>query len=340
MSNEIPTIQASATLFAIVLGGTDSLLNIHLNNGFKFEKINIFDSPFKDKYVNASGQLLGNYCFCQLPPSSKNQAHFICLTKSDNVPCSIMAFTLNEMHSLNLFSATMDEWKKLQEKYIRELLSIMRLFKEGNIEISNVFYRFDGRYRVNRLHLNSECQHADKGEVFDNFYELTDSEAAELNQIIVNNVYCLDILKNVIDKFEVGCKEFRNELAFKELITVGETLFLNYNSHDNAAKKAKLANRLAAWIGKNDLEVKSIHDDMVTYYEYRSDDTHESTNDAITATNRKKLREYMRAALKKYIAQINIEKQSNPTCDFHFIRQKIVSNIINDVSDYQSRGIL
>ncbi len=26
MSNEIPTIQASATLFAIVLGGTDSLL--------------------------------------------------------------------------------------------------------------------------------------------------------------------------------------------------------------------------------------------------------------------------------------------------------------------------
>ena len=105
-------------------------------------------------------------------------------------------------------------------------------------------------------------------------------------------------------------------------------------------KKAKLANRLAAWIGKNDLEVKSIHDDMVTYYEYRSDDTHESTNDAITATNRKKLREYMRAALKKYIAQINIEKQSNPTCDFHFIRQKIVSNIINDVSDYQSRGIL
>ncbi len=60
----------------------------------------------------------------------------------------------------------------------------MRLFKEGNIEISNVFYRFDGRYRVNGLHLNSECQHVDKGEVFDNFYELTDSEAAELNQII------------------------------------------------------------------------------------------------------------------------------------------------------------
>ena len=35
MSNEFPTIQAAATLFAIVLGGTDSLLNIQLKNGFK-----------------------------------------------------------------------------------------------------------------------------------------------------------------------------------------------------------------------------------------------------------------------------------------------------------------
>ena len=114
MSNEIPTIQASATLFAIVLGGTDSLLNIHLNNGFKFEKINIFDSPFKDKYVNASGQLLGNYCFCQLPPSSENQAHFICLTKNDNVPCSIMAFTLNQL--LQLFHALLGGFHSLPDR--------------------------------------------------------------------------------------------------------------------------------------------------------------------------------------------------------------------------------
>ena len=295
---------------------------------------------YKDKYVNANGQLLSGYCFCQIPPISENQAFFICLTKSDNIPCSVKAFTIEEMQSLNIFSATMEEWKNTQEKYIRETLSVMRLFKDGNIEIPNVVYHFEGSYLINKIHLNSECQHADKGEVFDNLYELTDKELTELNQIIANDVYCFDLLKNVIDKFELGCKEFREELAFKELITVGEVLFLNYNSHDNAAKKEKLSNRLSAWIGKDDIEVRNIHDDIITYYKYRSDDTHEAINGEITSTNRKKLREYIRTALKKYVNRINIEKQNNPSCDFQSIRQKVVSEIVSDVSDYQARGTL
>lgn len=340
MRCEYPKIQATATLFAIVLGGTDSLLEVRLKNGFAFSRINIFESDFRDKYVNANGQLIGTYCFSQLPPISDEKAHFICLTKTENIPCSIEAFTIGEMQSQHIFNTTMEKWQEEQDEYIRKILSVFRIFKDGNIEIPNVCFRFNGSYMINHLCLKSELQHMDKGEVINNFYELTDTETVDINNIIANDLYCFDLLKNAIEKFEIGCKEFRDELAFKELITVGEVLFLNYNSNDGAAKKEKLSNRLSVWVGENDLEVMTIHNDIIDYYKYRSDDTHEAENSDITERNRKKLREYIRKALKKYICRINLERQSDSTIGFYLIRKKVVLEILTVVSNYQSRGIL
>jgi len=76
----------SADLLAVVLGGTDSLLQIELANGFCFEKINLANSPFRDKDINSKGKPFDKYCFSEVQPASEDEVDFICLTKQENFP--------------------------------------------------------------------------------------------------------------------------------------------------------------------------------------------------------------------------------------------------------------
>lgn len=346
MNNKLSShVAASAELLGVILGGTDSLLKLKLQNSFKFEKINLLESKFKDKLIMPNGSVNLLYSFNQLPPITKEKINFICITKKATVPCPINAFSIDQIigrGNREIFNHAMEVYKEEQENYISKLLTILRLYKDGNIEIPSTFYWFEGRYAINQLKFSIDCIHSDCQTVFDNYYTIEESECEELNCIIKDNMFPIKLLEIPINKFEIGCKELRDEIAFKELITTNEVLFIGHNSKDKCenGKKEKLSNRMSVWIATNDQELQLIHDEIMSFYKYRSSDTHEANSLNITPENTKKLREYTRRALKKYFKRTIDEQSMNINITFNEIKYKIVSEIISVVSHYKLTGLL
>lgn len=108
-------------VYSIILGGTDSLLNVKLPDGYEFIRLRTNGTCINERIRGLDGKLLVQYYTSNIG-DSVDDPEFICIYKYSKIENNI------QQHKEKAF------------KEIEKIISLLQIFKEGYISFYNVFY--------------------------------------------------------------------------------------------------------------------------------------------------------------------------------------------------------
>jgi hypothetical protein len=179
-----------------------------------------------------------------------------------------------------------------KNNYLSQIISAMRLFKEGDISLS-LEYRF---YCINGIpHLqsmgkafgyHSRCRYRLKNEDFPKLQELIES---------VNLPFKNNFLKLAFENFQLSYYTNHIQLQFLTLMNCMEVLF---HPSNRGELRYRISRNVAVLLGKNMEDSKMIYKEMKNFYDERSNIVHRGKGD-INLSDVLKLRYYARESIKR-----------------------------------------
>ena len=288
-------------IYCIVLGGTDSLLNVLLPKGYEFRKIRANETRIHKKIKNLEGNLLPQYYPSNLTHNTQ-QPEFICIYKRDEV------------------SEDVRSYKEQVFREIEKIISLLQIYKQKYISLYNVFYSMPNKTDLTTL---IDCNGIIVG---DKFY-VTKEEIVELQ-----NFLCLE--DTIYSRLEVVISNYFNSTKFIDcfmqlqyLVTLGELLVLKKDK----GKKEAFSKRLALLTEFTEEGRKETYQNLCNIYKLRSDWVHDGKSEGIDLTQVIKLRIIICKAIKAYMVWMRKEMECKPDITFKQLKTKLVKQLKGEV---------
>jgi len=318
----------------------DGISGLTFGNGYHIEKCYFDDLPFKNRIVDGKGRLITEYVGSRLFNGEK--MYFYCIVKEDIF--QIQASSLrNKSVSIAdealIFENELTEYMDNEMAYLNEKINLLRVYKMGNIGFRNVYFIFNFtphgfvKHTVNHNNFNTT-----RNVVDDTKFVLSDAESIACNQWLNDysgEIY--DLMKDCIDKFSWGMEQIDVPTGFEQYTTALEMMLLKHNQH---GRKQALANRISALLGKEDEEIQRIHQNILEYYRFRSESLHDGDNSNITKRELKELEQITRQVLRKCLMHCKIEYNSNPGITWYEIKNMIIKDLVEQVTELKNAGVL
>lgn len=265
----------TVTICAIIFGADETLLNVNLDNQFRFKRISI---GLRRDYETA--RIDGNLdIICAF------KSYTICLNRTEveeyyrKMCDDVLKYLDDRVRAIRLFVEGPVRFNKLSIKMNSETVPV------GQTDTSSSFITIIpineamGTSRISKFHCN-------------------DNEVYELNNNISLVKFPLsDMLLNNCHRYYDLSYHQDNFISITLLITCLEILFLNNEN----AKKEKLAKRCSVFIYDSKNDRLSSYNKLLIAYKKRSDFVHDGDSLQITDKDILFLRDCVRKSLIKYI---------------------------------------
>lgn len=326
-------------LWAVVLGATDILLNLKMPYGYALKHLKLKDTPLYDEVVNARGYLDIKYVASNL--ADERTPEFIFLYKTENNSMPLEYFSIEEMQGGNeMVGEYFDKITNKWDKEIFYILSMLRLTQEGNIEVADKIYKMEAKYKSNNINRSGVFSQESPISIYDDLYEWNNDNLTYFENMVGLPEVLRDELEDVMERFGRGYSASRYDDAYKNLVTLAETILIGYNSNDRSGgKREKFANRLAAAIAQ-DADVQSVHDNAKRMYKERSNETHEGNNQNITKEALIELRCAVRELVQNFISFSKSQHGSIADITFNGIKREYIIGLLARINTLQTNGLL
>lgn len=270
------------------------LLNKIIGNDFEIRKTNInnfvhFDKQTKSP-INLGEKLSENHC-CD----SNLDVHYI-----------HHSFEFKVTEEKDVFLESYKQIRKFEQgkfkAYLKEFMGLLKLFKEGNIEMSfeKFYLEFSEQGNFKTIASVESIHHT----IRENFV-ISVNELLDLNEFILHTSlpFESDILdlayQNYLHSYQIIIKN----LQYLTLMNGLEVLFHPSNSSE---LRYRISRNLAVLIGKNEDDARDINSKMKKLYDKRSDIVHRGKAD-INDNDLLLARHYLRESIKKiYMLSLNM----------------------------------
>lgn len=265
-----------------------SILNVKLENGFEFKSISeekgteLFSKLEKCPPRNTYMKLSGDY--------------------------SCLNHELNEYFFVeNSFDVTLSddgfvegfEIQDLELTYLLPKISLMLLFKEGNIAVPISYYFYDESFRLFTGRTSFDYSHSRRLP-----YTLNQEEIPELQDFLMDTkTPFVDYIQLAFENFELSYKIPWENVAFLSLMNGLEALF----NPGGGEISYKLSRNCAVLLGKDKQDSTEIFKNVKDLYTLRSKTVH-GVEKSVGAADILKLRGYLRESIKRLI-RVNKPKE-------------------------------
>ncbi len=276
--------------FMGLLANTDSsILRVNLEHGFEIkevswaEGVNLIASLERVSEMDVSEKLFRDF------HSSESELFYI----SNSFESSIKKEGNVTMHYPEIWEFE----HNYVNGYLKPVIRLMRLFKEGNILMPRKYYYFMDN-DAPRLHSISSTELSFLSGPFDSTYTLEDSETRELQRFIQNMKlpFAESSLQLAFENFELSYQTPKITLSFLSLMISLETLF-HPGDHDELSYR--ISRNAAVLLGNDEEDSENIYRKIKNdLYSKRSKLVHSGKSN-INMDDVLKLRGYVRESIKK-----------------------------------------
>lgn len=333
-------ISVTVTIDAILLYCDESISRINIGNGYSIRRVNIDDIPLRDKITDGNGKLTISYLGSRLSDSA-GISSLMCLQKEDvfEIPSPQFGESGRLTDRDLMCQEHLELYKDNEMEFLNNTFSLLRLFKQGNIGVKQVF--FEHRFTVMGFFNNTQKQTSDnvtRNIVDTTMFTLTEQEILQCNQLLAYmGQPAFMMLKNIIDEFVWGLEQVDIPTGFEQFTTALEMIFLSTNQQN---KKEVLAKRTAVLLGIDNAQILSIYNKMKVFYRYRSESLHEGDGDNISSVELKELEEIVRFVINKYHDVCKNKIQNGNTITWGKIKSDQIAYLINSVTPLIAQGVL
>lgn len=333
-------IDVNVSISGIIMCCDESLCDINLGKGYIIEKCHLDTLFFKEKITNGNGNLDTDYFGSRI---IENEAvAFICIRKDAVIQIEGPSFSASKSvisDSDCMCETELTQYMDNEMAYLNERINLLRLFKPGNIGFKDVFfhYSFTVMEFIKTTVDHCACNKT-RNTIESRRFTLEKTEVASCNKWL--NDYCrapYELLKNCIDEFSWGLEQIDVPTGFEQYTTALEMTLLPQNQ---PGKKQMLANRVSALLGSTPADIQQLHQTVLDFYRFRSESLHEGNGSNITASELHELEKITRNVLKKCLVRCKIEYTSNPSITWDEIKEKIMNDLIAQVTTLKSFGVL
>lgn len=286
-NNEI--VDCTYSVHAVIFGADESLLSTQLNDGFFFKRISLIPSAgHLDSIFNTTDMnLRRDYETARIDETSLD---VICAVKEKVYRQAITS--LDER-----FEKDADEDLISLDNQIRAI----RLLKEGPVRFKKIAFNQDYKYQAEEYTI--PCNHNSINTIGEamttkpiSTFHCNNTEVASINKELSRLSFPLsDSLLNSCHKYYDLSYHTESCISITLLTAALEILFLERNAK---SKRKVLAKRCAAFLYENDAQrLQRAYDNLIAFYDKRSDFVHEGAEASITDTDIISLRAYVRESL-------------------------------------------
>lgn len=332
-------INVNVKIAGIILYCDESISNLELGHGYKVIKRYLNDLTFKAEIENGKNQLNIEYVGSRL--QDENGVYFMCLEKE----------TMFNINGPEIYIDTMitDEicqceeeiqlYQNQENEYLQKIFSLIHLFKSGNIGLYQTFfeYKFKTFGCINNT-MNSTSQIAGRNAYDESRYVLGNEEVALCNQFLKDyNTEVYTVMEPIIKEFVWGLEQIDEPTGFEQYTTALEMTLLPVNQ---SGKKQMLSNRVAVLLGKNGIEVRQIHNEIMDFYRYRSKSLHEGNGSNISKIELVKMESYTRRTIFAVMKICKHQLDIDNTRSWGDIKNNLLNEILTKVQQAKDAGIL
>lgn len=291
--------------------------------GFLYKKIWLNEYAYRDKLVDSSGNPQIDYLYAIHGESEK---YIICL-ELESIKSITHSGAANSIGFMNGddFDLLIEPIHQNYEAQLFEYFSMLHLYKEGEVARKHTFYTYKTQEGICSSNRSITPVIVDIVTIIRYPMIISENEIPSLNCFLFSHRKSYKMLRPiVIDELEYTYHTLDDATNYKNMITPLEVLFLR---NDYGDKKEMLSKRMAAFLGDNDAEMKSIYDNLKNHYTDRSDAIHEGSIQQITQNSLHELRNLVRKATKKYMSLIEVALGANPLITFDEIKRDLINTL-------------
>lgn len=350
----------------VLLYADESILALNIGNGYAIEKTRIEVLPIFERITDRRGQLDINYLGSKLtapdvvdPETFRPIVSLVHLHKEDTfaVEPSIIEKGMQYSDSQLDCHEQLDTYQDEEFMYLNSIVSLLQIFKKGNIGLKEVFFEF--KYTI--MNFMNQTKNGcidiqDANIVRKTKYILLPDEVVVCNSFIAMHMGInpdgtrrfnsdgswyispeFRMMNLIINEFTFGLKQIDIPTGFEQFTTALEMTFLFTNER---GKKEALSRRTAVLLGNTDIEVTVLYNKMKNFYRYRSESLHEGDGSNITDVELEELEDIVRKVIQKYLIFCEAEITANPRTTGDIVKAKKIDDLKNLVIGYKMRGIL
>ena len=345
----------------VLLYADESVLALDIGNGYAIQKLRIEELPIYEQIIDRRGQLDINYLGSKLtaPDGVGSIVSLVQLHKEDTFTVNPPIMEKDIRYSDSQFDCheQLDAYKDKEFWYLNSIISLLQIFKKGNIGVKEIFFEF--KYTVMNFinqTKNSCIDIQDANIVRQTKYILLPNEVIVCNSFIAKHMgnnpdgtrrvnsdgSCyispeFRMMNPIINEFTFGLKQIDIPTGFEQFTTALEMTFLATNEQ---GKKEALSRRVAVLLENTDSEVTILYNKMKNFYRYRSESLHEGDGSNITNVELEELEDIVRKVIQKYLIFCEEEIIANLSTTWDIVKAKKIHDLKNIVIGYKTRGIL
>ena len=287
-------VDCTYSVHAVIFGTDETLLSIQLNDGFFFKRVSLIPSAgHLDSFFNTTDMnLRRDYETARIDETSLD---VICAVKEKVYKQAITS--LDER-----FEKDANEDLISLDNQIRAI----RLLKEGPVRFKKIAFNQDCQYQAEEFTI--PCNHNSINTIGESMttkpistFHCNNTEVASINQELLRLSFPLnDSILNSCHKYYDLSYHTEPCISVTLLTTALEILFLERNAK---SKGKGLAKRCSVFLFENDARrLQNAYNDLISFYDKRSDFVHEGTEASITDADIISLRAYVRDSLMKALS--------------------------------------
>ncbi|MDY6966726.1 MAG: HEPN domain-containing protein [Halobacteriota archaeon] len=271
--------------FMGLLANVDSsILNVKLEHGFEIKTMSEQEGV---KLISNMG-----FMITLSEIYKKIFGRFHCLSENKSLYYIDNSFECDIENFGDIPSEKAKFYKEYIANYLSHVIRLMRLFKEGNICIPQLFWFFSDNTTLKPFESFSVGWH-----VSSELYTLENSEIPDLQKFIQNTKlpFKESFLQLAFENFELSYQTRIIGLSFLSLMISLETL-LNPGDHE---LRYRISRNTAVLLGEDKGDSESIFSELKDLYDKRSNLVHSGKTDIVKNEDLLKLRHYVRESIKE-----------------------------------------
>lgn len=336
-------MEVNVQIGAILLHCDESIENLNIGRNYNIHKEQQDNLFFLTDIVDGSNRLSTDYYTSRIIENNEESksVSFMCLSKEEVLTLPDVEIKSGVSYTDRDFdmSVELDAYKDKEFEYLNTIISLLQVFKKGNIGIKKIFFRFTYRplgFITNRL--NPIITIEDANIITEDIFKLTEEEVEECN-IFIHKYYTqgFSLMERIINEYTFGLKQIDLATGFEQFTTVLEMILLKENS---PGKKEMLSKRTAALLGTNNPEITEIYSRMKEFYKFRSESLHEGNDENITPDEFIRLENITRRVIKKYLEYCFNSIENNSSITWAEIKDTQITRLISEVGTLIEGGCL
>lgn len=315
----------------IIMCCDESVAHINIGNNYCIKRIKVDDLPFKKDIVDGKGNLSTDYYGSRL--IENGSTYFMCLTKEEDVQI--------EEHQIDItkriftdedfaIDKDVEPYKDSENSYLNEVFNLLRLFKDGNIGLRDVFFTFRHQSGIMKNTSRQHVRQQTRNVIDDRKFELTEEETRECNAFLnsfLGKPY--ELLKKSIEEFSWGKEQVDIETGFEQYTTALEMTLL---THNQQGKKECLSKRIAVMLKSSPSDIDGMYHKIKHFYRYRSESLHEGVEGNISLEELHEMEDIVRSVLRWCLDKATINLLSNSSISAEELKTGIIDELKQKVA--------